>query len=247
MLDLWDNESEAVQCVNTERPLTHSLDLTEEGIAVKATRKCTVEGCDKPNLAKNLCGGHYSRLRTHGDPLAGRAPRSTTGKCTLDDCDGELVARGLCDKHYTRLLKHGDPMTTLIQRGATCSIDECTRPSSARTWCSMHYSRWVHTGSPLKVRPKVIPSPGEAHPSWQGDQVGYTAAHLRVKNLKGPASNHLCIDCAEQASNWSYDHLDPNEKTQTRQGSTLAYSANPDHYKPRCLSCHRKFDSRRRA
>lgn len=247
MIELWDNESEAVQCVNTERPLTHSLDPTEEGIAVKATRRCTVEGCDRPKLAKNLCDSHYSRLRHHGDPLAGRAPRSATGKCTLDDCDGVLVARGLCNKHYQRVLRYGNPVTTLIQRGAICSISGCTRRSASRTWCAMHYSRWVRTGDPTKVRPNVITPPGEQHPSWQGEQITYATAHLRVKKLRGPASSHGCVDCEERASHWSYDHQDPTERTEKRQESILAYSAKPEHYVARCISCHRRFDNARKA
>lgn len=34
---------------------------------------CSVVGCGKPGYAKGHCRNHYFRLRTHGDPLAGKA------------------------------------------------------------------------------------------------------------------------------------------------------------------------------
>ena len=42
---------------------------------------CSVHGCDRParQLTLKLCNAHYSRYRTHGDPLAGKPvrPRSS--------------------------------------------------------------------------------------------------------------------------------------------------------------------------
>lgn len=39
-----------------------------------ATRAlCSVEDCGKPHYARRYCRNHYHRLRTHGDPLAGKA------------------------------------------------------------------------------------------------------------------------------------------------------------------------------
>ena len=32
---------------------------------------CSVEGCDKPHLARTYCNDHYRRFRRHGDPLGG--------------------------------------------------------------------------------------------------------------------------------------------------------------------------------
>lgn len=34
--------------------------------------ECSVEGCPKHSYAKELCYAHYRKLRTYGDPLAGR-------------------------------------------------------------------------------------------------------------------------------------------------------------------------------
>lgn len=39
-----------------------------------ATRAlCSVDGCGKSHYARRYCRNHYHRLRTHGDPLAGKA------------------------------------------------------------------------------------------------------------------------------------------------------------------------------
>ena len=34
---------------------------------------CSVDECGKPRSARGFCRNHYSRYRTHGDPLAGKA------------------------------------------------------------------------------------------------------------------------------------------------------------------------------
>ena len=31
--------------------------------------RCTVDGCSRPLLARGWCSTHYSRWRTHGDPV----------------------------------------------------------------------------------------------------------------------------------------------------------------------------------
>jgi predicted XRE-type DNA-binding protein len=35
-------------------------------------RSCSVDGCNKPVLARGWCNRHYRRWEAHGDPLAGR-------------------------------------------------------------------------------------------------------------------------------------------------------------------------------
>ncbi len=36
-------------------------------------RRCEIEGCTRPHLARGLCGAHWARRKRHGDPL-GQAP-----------------------------------------------------------------------------------------------------------------------------------------------------------------------------
>lgn len=66
-------------------------------------------------------------------------------------------------------------------------------------------------------------------------------AHQRVKNLWGPANQYPCIDCSDPAAEWSYDHMDPAELP-SRSGP---YSLHPEFYAPRCVKCHRRFDTER--
>lgn len=37
-------------------------------------RKCSVESCAKPHLARGYCSAHWERWRRYGDPLGGRTP-----------------------------------------------------------------------------------------------------------------------------------------------------------------------------
>lgn len=34
-------------------------------------KTCTIEGCDKPHIARGWCGMHYHRWERHGDPVGG--------------------------------------------------------------------------------------------------------------------------------------------------------------------------------
>ena len=74
------------------------------------------------------------------------------------------------------------------------------------------------------------------------DNAGYRAAHERVRCRMGRAGNYTC-SCGAQAQEWAYDHTDPNEMTGVSAGFEVVYSLDPDHYKPMCCSCHRKYDA----
>lgn len=74
----------------------------------------------------------------------------------------------------------------------------------------------------------------------------YRSAHHRVGRVRGPASEHLC-PCGTQATDWAYMHTDPDqiEGVTGRGNSTRAwFSVKPEHYEPRCRSCHTKMDKR---
>ena len=54
---------------SAHRPLTHSLDSSKEGLAMKATQSpklCTVEGCKSSHHARSMCSAHYARWRRLG-------------------------------------------------------------------------------------------------------------------------------------------------------------------------------------
>jgi hypothetical protein len=68
----------------------------------------------------------------------------------------------------------------------------------------------------------------------------YKAAHDRVYRAKGKASFHQCVDCGQQAEEWSYDGKDSEELTDPRRGQR--YSLKIEHYQPRCQDCHTQYD-----
>ena len=73
--------------------------------------------------------------------------------------------------------------------------------------------------------------------------ITYSAVHVRLKTDRGAAVDYLCVDCGTQANEWSYTYRDPDERT-SRFGP---YSMDLKFYEPRCVSCHRRLDSRHEA
>lgn len=73
----------------------------------------------------------------------------------------------------------------------------------------------------------------------------YTAMHMRVKRLRGPARAYPCAakGCRRKAAQWAYDGMDPMPLTERRSGSLYYYSTDPDHYVPMCIPCHRAYDA----
>ena len=71
------------------------------------------------------------------------------------------------------------------------------------------------------------------------ESVTYHGAHKRVRLAHGKATEHACVDCGGAAADWSYNHTDPNADIDVRG---RVFSMQPEHYSPRCRSCHHKFD-----
>lgn len=110
----------------------------------------------------------------------------------------------------------------------TCSVMGCDGRHEAKGYCGKHYARVKMHGSPDVVRP---PSP----------DVGYDGVHHRLRKARGKASTHACHYCGDQASDWAYDHSDPDEKV---NGRGSPYSTDLERYKPLCSTCHRYLDNR---
>lgn len=79
----------------------------------------------------------------------------------------------------------------------------------------------------------------------QGDDVAYSAAHLRIATERGPASEYDCT-CGKQAGHWSYRGGSPRERVQLKgYGAGCLYSPDPSDYDPMCVSCHKRKDMER--
>src|SRR3954451_23405823 len=106
--------------------------------------------------------------------------------------------------HCTHVLTRGDTRTLpIVIDGRTyyrepCTLDDCPNPIAVLTLglCRSHYYRQKRWGdpriTPARGRPNA-PS-GPAHPSYK-PIVGYSAAHYRIRALKGLANQHPCVDC----------------------------------------------------
>lgn len=66
----------------------------------------------------------------------------------------------------------------------------------------------------------------------------YGSVHHRLRTARGPATAHSCMFCGDQAQDWSYDHLCPDEKVELRNGRSCPYSEDLDRYQPVCKPCH---------
>jgi hypothetical protein len=174
---------------------------------------------------------HYMRHRKHGDTATVKLPgRIKIRTCSVDGCGGGApIKRGMCATHYQRWRKYGDVNFTQMPRGwrsAPCDVPGCDNPRQTSSgYCEGHYRRWLHRGDPrvdipLRVRGST--------------DIGYPAAHYRVRRDRGKAALHSCVDCGGTASDWSYDGTDPDERTDRGR----AFSLDPNRYQPRCRSCH---------
>jgi len=66
--------------------------------------------------------------------------------------------------------------------------------------------------------------------NWKGDNAGKKAMHVRIVKKSGKAKDYKCVDCGEQAEDWSNinNHI---------------YTDKIEDYLPRCKKCHRKYDN----
>jgi hypothetical protein len=117
-----------------------------------------------------------------------------------------------------------------------CSVSGCERTYRAHGYCRTHYSRWTKHGDP---QANVPIRDGTA------DNIGYHAAHDRVRAARGSASLYPCAwsGCESPASDWAYDGMDPSEKRGIEHKTELKYSTDPSHYIAMCKTHHIRFDA----
>lgn len=117
---------------------------------------CSIDGCDKPVLARGWCPKHYKRWRYYADPNTvypkGRPP--LVKECSVEGC-GEQgpYTRGWCRKHYDKWKRWGDPLRSQSDK-FPCSVEGCERDAHCRGWCVLHYSRWQEHGDPGEAAPR---------------------------------------------------------------------------------------------
>lgn len=63
-------------------------------------QRCTMEGCEVRQYARDLCRAHYERLRTTGDPR--RKSELPKPECSVEGCEKASVSLGLCKSHHSK-------------------------------------------------------------------------------------------------------------------------------------------------
>ncbi|UXA19503.1 hypothetical protein [Mycobacterium sp. SMC-4] len=161
----------------------------------------------------------------------------------VENCDSSVRSTYSehCELHYYRLRRSGTVAEPEYISGH-CEIDGCEADATTNRaaidgqkmyLCRLHYLRIQKRGdASFECR-------GENSPNWTGSEASSGAVHYRVRKARGPAASWSCVDCARPAEHWSDDHMDPNEKSDPEEGP---YSLDIDHYFPRCVRCHKRFD-----
>lgn len=151
---------------------------------------------------------------------------------------------------FVDLTGHTYGRLTVVERAEECQINGrlrtkwvCTCECGGITVAIGHNLRTGTTKSCGCLQVESRDTPRTTAPTYGG-------AHSRISRERGLASEHPCVDCGGSAEQWAYDHTDQDELTWTMtggrmKGKTVAYSADPAHYSPRCHSCHVRFDQGR--
>lgn len=225
---------------------------------------CKIDGCERRKHSRGWCKLHYERNRKYGTTeLPPKPIRSTT--CELDGC-GRLryQAHSMCGSHYMKWYRYGDPYyiarpilgqgltraqarrrgkrrsPRINERFGTLVVIE-SAGSKWRCQCDCGADKEFAAGGLNRTGDASTCGDKTAH---RNDKPNYPAAHARLRADRGPAKNHPCVACGEQAAHWSYNHDDPEEMyyDDPWSNSILAYSAQQDSYSPRCVPCHKRFD-----
>lgn len=170
------------------------------------------------------------------------------GTCSLPDCGKPLRRAGYCYGHYMKAWRYGTPtpdhpsrvVDIKGQRFGTLTVIE-RRGFQWHCECDCGRTRLVSAGD--LNRHGDANTCGHRPTHRRRDDAGYSAAHDRVRRDIGPVHDYCCVNCGEPAKHWSYDHDDPDELLEYGlSANAVAYSLKPEHYSPRCVSCHKRYD-----
>lgn len=211
-------------------------------------KACTVNGCDLEARARGMCSRHYNSWRYRTGPTTERG-RADKGPCGVSDCTKGAYRKGYCYAHYMKDYRYGTPTPQhapkwIDLRGQRFGTLTVTDVRDGRFWvcrCDCGDTALRDSGNLRRWgEANTCGTPGK---HYRSDEPGYVASHDRVRRIHGPASMHVCADCGAPADHWSYDHMDADEMYhEYKEGMFAAYSAKPEHYSPRCVPCHKRYD-----
>lgn len=169
------------------------------------------------------------------------------GTCSLTDCDKPIKRAGYCYGHYMKNWRYGSPTpehppTWVDIRGQQFGLlTPIERVANMwRCKCECGADALVRAGDLNRGSATTC---GDKTTHWRRDDIGYSMAHQRVRTDRGLVQTHDCLDCGRPAEHWSYNHDDPDERlAHGLSARPVAYSVKPEHYSPRCVACHKRFD-----
>ena len=168
--------------------------------------------------------------------------------CPVDGCIKDAYRKGYCYAHYMKDWRYGTPTPDhgpkwVDIRGQRFGALVVTSKREGSAWlcqCDCGATTKALTGD-LNRGSKI--SCGNSKIHHRTTDAGYAAAHQRVRQDRGPVTNHDCINCGKDARHWSYNHTDTHELLACGlSANPVAYSLDPHHYSPRCVPCHKQFD-----
>lgn len=203
----------------------------------KGVGTCTVEDCGRTTRRKNYCDKHYQQVKNFGRVLH----REKLEECSFDGC-GKTPRSSYaeyCEAHYYRIRRNGT-LEIVARRipDAKCRVEGCESMAGYVSGeCRNHYLGFQRNGDYEKRVGK-----GKSY-NWLSDEkVNYNALHQRLRNYRGSAREHSCVDCGGDAKHWSYDHLSDGERLGRTGKYLVPFSPNLEDYSPRCVPCHKKMD-----
>lgn len=171
--------------------------------------------------------------------------------CEVKDCDKPLERKGFCYGHYMKNWRYGTPTPQRLPTWTDIANERFGSLVALRRlgkrWeclCDCGKTRVVSVGDLNRYGHRSTCGDRNAH---RRNDSGYGAAHWRCVKDRGPSTSYSCVDCGEQARQWSYNHDDPNELLGTSGlgGQVMPFSLKPEYYSPRCVPCHKRFDLNR--
>lgn len=189
---------------------------------------CTIDGCKKPVIARDLCSMHYSRLKTGLDmhrPF-GHQKKSPI-RCSVNGCSRDAKTVGICSTHYARK-RSGIDLTIPIReakrpfgRGkwlvtggyVVCIVPKGTIGAKGQRSNQMLEHRYVmqkHLGRPLLPKETIHHRDGNRHNN--------TLNNLELKSGKHGAGINI-IDGISASLGWieRYEPLDLEELAMLRR------------------------------
>lgn len=214
-----------------------------------AERTCLHCGCDIAHRRANAKFCSDKCCATWHSRNADRADECSVNGCGRHDV---IIESGFCTPHHRRVKRSGEVGSAYVGRPrgdnslgrGECEVDGCIATARAAGMCVNHRRSAKLYGDPL-VRFKPGHKPGKAPrgeeaSGWRGGTSAYTAVHGRLRSAFGHANGHACVDCGGRAAEWSYSHASDAEQVDAKG---RIYSDDLGDYEPRCIPCHRLFDS----